>query len=118
METWVPDPFGCVVTLFKALDGSGSVCRISAALATEGRKHRITSAEILLQGWYLDDGALVGTHPAVLRALHLIEEMGPALGLHVNLGPRVSYSVGRATPHSHILLELFLAALKHAFPNN
>ncbi|KAL5503348.1 hypothetical protein EMCRGX_G010279 [Ephydatia muelleri] len=32
-----------------------------------------------------DDGALAGSRPAVLRALHLIEEMGPALGLHVNL---------------------------------
>ena len=39
-------------------------------------------AEILLQAWYLDNG---GTRSAVLRALHLIEELGPALGLHVNL---------------------------------
>eukprot|EP00731_Ephydatia_muelleri_P020890 Em0013g617a len=43
-------------------------------------------AEILLQAWYFDDGALAGTRPAVLRALHLIEDLGPALGLHVNLG--------------------------------
>ncbi|KAL5491829.1 hypothetical protein EMCRGX_G017194 [Ephydatia muelleri] len=44
------------------------------------------SAEILLHTWYLDDGALAGTRrPAVLCALHLIEELGPALGLHVNL---------------------------------
>ncbi|KAL5491501.1 hypothetical protein EMCRGX_G016800 [Ephydatia muelleri] len=42
-------------------------------------------AEILLQAWYLDNGALAGTRSAVLRALHLIEELGPALGLHVNL---------------------------------
>ena len=42
-------------------------------------------AEILLQAWYLDDGALAGTRPAVLRALHMIEELGPAMGLHVNL---------------------------------
>ena len=39
-------------------------------------------AEILLQAWNLDNG---GTRSAVLRALHLIEELGPALGLHVNL---------------------------------
>ena len=38
-------------------------------------------AEILLQAWYLDDGALAGTHPAVLRALHVIEELGPAVNL-------------------------------------
>ena len=42
-------------------------------------------AEILLQAWYLDNGALAGTRSAVLHALHLIEELGPALGLHVNL---------------------------------
>ena len=42
-------------------------------------------AEILLQAWYLDNRALVGTCSAVLRALHLIEELGPSLGLHVNL---------------------------------
>ena len=42
--------------------------------------------ELLLQACrYLDDGALAGNRPAVLRALHLIEEMGPALGFHVNL---------------------------------
>ena len=41
--------------------------------------------DLLLQAWYLDDGALAGSRPAVLWALHLIEEMGPALGLHVNL---------------------------------
>ena len=37
--------------------------------------------DLLLQAWYLGDGALA-SRPAVLRALHLIEEMGPALGLH------------------------------------
>ncbi|KAL5517523.1 hypothetical protein EMCRGX_G003082 [Ephydatia muelleri] len=42
-------------------------------------------AEILLQAWYLDNGALADTRSAVLHALHLIEELGPALGLHVNL---------------------------------
>ena len=42
-------------------------------------------AEILLQAWYRDDGALAGTRPAVLSALHLIEELGPALDLRVNL---------------------------------
>ena len=28
---------------------------------------------------------IAGSCPAVLRAVHLIEELGPALGLHVNL---------------------------------
>ena len=30
--------------------------------------------DLLLQAWYLDDGALAGSHPAMLRALHLIEK--------------------------------------------
>ena len=37
-----------------------------------------------LQAWYFGNGALAGTCSALLRALH-IEELGPALGLHVNL---------------------------------
>ena len=40
---------------------------------------------LLLQAWYLDDGVLAGSHPAVLRAVHLLEELGPALGIHINL---------------------------------
>ncbi|KAL5494262.1 hypothetical protein EMCRGX_G015559 [Ephydatia muelleri] len=38
-------------------------------------------ADLILQPWYLDDVALAGSHTAVLCALRLIEEMGPALGL-------------------------------------
>eukprot|EP00731_Ephydatia_muelleri_P025776 Em0017g859a len=34
--------------------------------------------------WYLDDGILVGERSAVVRALHLIEELGPHLGLFIN----------------------------------
>ena len=40
--------------------------------------------DLLYQAWYLDDGVLAGDCPAVLRAMHIIEEMGPALGLHIN----------------------------------
>ncbi|KAL5478022.1 hypothetical protein EMCRGX_G024897 [Ephydatia muelleri] len=40
--------------------------------------------DLLCQAWYLDDGALAGNRPAVLRAMHIIEEMGPALGLYIN----------------------------------
>ena len=35
----------------------------------------------LLQVWYLDDGVLAGNRFAVLHALHLIEELGPHMGL-------------------------------------
>eukprot|EP00731_Ephydatia_muelleri_P010281 Em0005g867a len=41
--------------------------------------------QVLFQAWYLDDGVLTGKHSAVLRALSLIEELGPSLGIHINL---------------------------------
>ena len=39
---------------------------------------------LLLEAWYLDDGVLAGERSAVLRALQLIEELGPHLGLNLN----------------------------------
>ena len=33
--------------------------------------------DLLLQAWYLNDGVLAGSRPAVLRAVHLLEELGP-----------------------------------------
>ena len=41
--------------------------------------------QVLFQAWYLDDGVLTGRRSAVLRALSLIEELGPSLGTHINL---------------------------------
>ncbi|KAL5505619.1 hypothetical protein EMCRGX_G007083 [Ephydatia muelleri] len=38
----------------------------------------------LKEAYYLDDGALAGNRPAVLGAMHSIEEMGPALDLYSN----------------------------------
>ena len=40
--------------------------------------------QLLLEAWYLDDGVLAGERSAVIRALHLIEELGPHLGLYIN----------------------------------
>ena len=37
-------------------------------------------------------GALAGSRPAVLQTLHLNEELGPVLGLHVNLAKCELYS--------------------------
>ena len=34
---------------------------------------------------FLDDGVLAGTKSAVLRAMHLIEELGPPFGIFINL---------------------------------
>ena len=36
------------------------------------------------QARYLDDGVLAGNQFAVLHALHLIEELGPHMGLFIN----------------------------------
>eukprot|EP00731_Ephydatia_muelleri_P022151 Em0014g742a len=71
-------------------------------------------AEILLQAWYLDNGALAGTRSVVLRALHLIEELGPALGLHVNLAKCEMFSrrgntsfPPEATPKPKMLAKIY-----------
>ena len=39
---------------------------------------------LILEAWYLDDGVLAGERSAVIRALHLVEELGSHLGLHIN----------------------------------
>ena len=41
--------------------------------------------QVLFQAWYIDDGVLTGRRSAVLRALSLIEELGPSLSIHINL---------------------------------
>ena len=41
--------------------------------------------DLLLDAWYLDDVVLAGERSAVVRSLHLIEELGPHLELHINL---------------------------------
>ena len=40
---------------------------------------------MLCHAWYLDDGVLNGRRSAVSRALSLIEELGPSLGIHNKL---------------------------------
>ena len=41
--------------------------------------------QMLFNAWFLDDGVLAGTKSAVLRAMHLIEELGPPFGIFINL---------------------------------
>ena len=55
--------------------------------------HRIVSfidadddcLSLLYQAWYLDDGVLAGSTSSLLRALTIIENMGPSLGIFINL---------------------------------
>ena len=42
--------------------------------------------DLLYQAWYMDVCVLAGNRSAVLRALSLIKELGPSLGLLVNIG--------------------------------
>ena len=42
--------------------------------------------DLLYQACYIDDGVLAGKRSAVLRTLSLIKELGPSLGLLVNIG--------------------------------
>ena len=47
---------------------------------------------ILLDAWDLDDGTVIaGDRSAVVRALHLIEELGPHMGPE-ELGPHMGAS--------------------------
>ena len=39
---------------------------------------------VLLSLWYLDDGTIVGSRPAVLELLHHIGSLGPSFGLFLN----------------------------------
>ena len=41
--------------------------------------------DLLYQAWYHDDGILAGTKSALVQALTLIEELGPTLGIFINL---------------------------------
>ena len=43
--------------------------------------------QLLWQSWYLDDGVLVGTIAELSRALNIIFEMAPGLGVEVNCAP-------------------------------
>ena len=40
---------------------------------------------LLTNAWYVDDGVLAGNRSDVVRALHLIEELGPHSGHHINI---------------------------------
>ena len=42
------------------------------------------SSRLLFHAWYLDDGVVAGPKQSVLRALYIIQELGPPLGLVIN----------------------------------
>ena len=42
-------------------------------------------AGLNFHAWYMDDGALAGPMSSVMNVLALLQELGPPLGLHVNI---------------------------------
>eukprot|EP00731_Ephydatia_muelleri_P017684 Em0010g782a len=71
--------------LYKALNATSErvLDLIEEPSAMNSAEKRIFSYLITF-AYYLDDGALAGNRPAVLGAMHSIEEMGPALDLYSN----------------------------------
>ena len=41
-------------------------------------------SSLLSQCWYIDDGVLAGHSQSVHRALSILQQQGPSLGLHIN----------------------------------
>ena len=62
---------------------------------------------ILYQAWYLDDGTLAGMKFAILRALSLLDSIGPFLGIFINMCPNVHCFV-KVTPVSVLHLYIYL----------
>ena len=60
------------------------------------------------QCWYIDDGVLAGRSRSVLRALTIIQQLGPSLGLKINLKKCQLFGAGDLSqfpsciPSSHI----------------
>ena len=50
-------------------------------------------ASLLFQRWYTDDGVVAGPISAVLRVISIIKDLGPHLGLHINLSKCELFSV-------------------------
>ena len=46
---------------------------------------------LLYQAWFLGDGVLTGTKSSLLRALTIIEDMGPSLCIFINLSKCVGF---------------------------
>ena len=42
-------------------------------------------AGLNFHAWYMDDGALAGPRSSVMNVLALLQELGPPLGLRVNI---------------------------------
>ena len=51
-------------------------------------------SQLLYQAWYLDDGILAGKKSSIRRSLSLLQELGPPLGLYINISKCELYCPG------------------------
>eukprot|EP00731_Ephydatia_muelleri_P026850 Em0018g950a len=58
---------------------------------------------LILQAWYLDDGVLAGPKHAVLRALSIFEDLGPSLGIFINLPKCELFSHSDISMFPHVM---------------
>eukprot|EP00731_Ephydatia_muelleri_P002465 Em0001g2465a len=61
---------------------------------------------LLYQAWYLDDGVLAGSKSSLLRALTIIENIGPCLGIFINLS-KCEVFCGSDTTMLPVLMKAF-----------
>ena len=62
--------------------------QVVCAIATDSE-----CASLFFHRWYIDDGVVAGPISAVLRVLSIIKDLGPPLGLHINLSKCKLFSV-------------------------
>ena len=95
LAAWMESCFSCQPLLHLGRDSILSCCGVQQgdplgplgfALTLQPFIEKI-KAEVpglSLNAWYIDDGTLVGSPEDLAVALRIVEEEGPALGLHVN----------------------------------
>lgn len=70
------------------------------------------SVKFPLQAWYMDRALAGGRHSVVLRALHQVEGLGPAMGpFHVNVAKCELFSGKGSTSFPPAVHEVLLAFL-------
>ena len=53
---------------------------------------------LAINAWYLDDGTLAGSAANLATALQIVEEDGPAVGLHLNRAKSLLHISGQWDP--------------------
>ena len=102
IAAWMESCYSCQPRLMFGDDSIPSCCGVQQgdplgplgfALTLHPLIERLKSEvpELALNVWYLDDGTLVGSPEGLSAALHIIESVGPTLGLHLNRSKSLLY---------------------------